>query len=169
LPFPEGTFGLVIALGVLPWLPAIATPLREIARVLRPGGSAILSVDTKWQLRRFFDPLLNPMLARPRKAISRLIRRRSPAPGVPSYVVPVREFRRALMAEGLEEQRGVALGFGPFTFCRREFLPTSFGLALQHWLQAAADRGAPALNLLGSQYLTVAIKARPPGANPILP
>ena len=35
--FPNETFDLVLAIGVLPWLPSIEQPLREMARVLKPG------------------------------------------------------------------------------------------------------------------------------------
>jgi ubiquinone/menaquinone biosynthesis C-methylase UbiE len=62
LPFAQGTFALVIALGVLPWLPGIDTPLREMARVLRPGGHLIVTVDCLWQLRQAFDPFLTKLM-----------------------------------------------------------------------------------------------------------
>src|SRR5437879_7542644 len=75
LPFPDGTFALVVALGVLPWLPKIETPLREMSRVLHPGGHLIATVDTHWQLRQFFDPLRNPLLLGPRTLVRSFLRR----------------------------------------------------------------------------------------------
>jgi SAM-dependent methyltransferase len=66
IPFADGAFDLVVSLGVLPWLPQIAPPLREMVRVLAPGGRLIVSMDARWQLRHLFDPMLSPLTARPR-------------------------------------------------------------------------------------------------------
>lgn len=158
LPFSDGSFAVVLALGVLPWLPQIGRPLREIYRVLRPGGSMIVSIDTKWQLREIFDPLMNPSLAHPRKFVSYLLRRRRSEPPVRAYRISLKAFRRVLKAEGFEEQRGVTLGFGPFTFFGREVLPDVLGRKLHDWLQAIALEGAPILRSLGSQHLVLARK-----------
>ena len=44
LPFPDGSFDTVIAAEVLEHLPADQTAMNEIARVLRPGGRAAVTV-----------------------------------------------------------------------------------------------------------------------------
>src|SRR6266702_1288309 len=44
IPFPDGTFDKVIAAEVLEHLPADQTAMHEIARVLRPGGAAAVTV-----------------------------------------------------------------------------------------------------------------------------
>jgi len=38
LPYSDNQFGLVLALGVLPWLASIRTAMMEFIRVTRPGG-----------------------------------------------------------------------------------------------------------------------------------
>ena len=43
LTFPDATFQLVLALGVLPWLPAPRQALGEMARVVRPDGYVLES------------------------------------------------------------------------------------------------------------------------------
>jgi ubiquinone/menaquinone biosynthesis C-methylase UbiE len=156
IPFPDRTFELVVALGVLPWLPQVETPLREMSRVLRPGGHMIVSVDTLWQLRQLADPFLNPLMRTPRR-LAGYILGRFPR-GIRSYVTSLRAFRRALDSEGLRELAGVALGFGPFTIFKRELLPSSVGLKLNDRLQSMANRGAPILRSSGSQYLVLAKK-----------
>jgi ubiquinone/menaquinone biosynthesis C-methylase UbiE len=151
IPFPDESFDLVLALGVLPWLPQVEKPLREMFRVLRPGSSMIASVDTRWQLRQFLDPFLNPLLRGPRRLAAHVLGR--PPRDVRCYVTSLRSFRRMLDTEGFEEIDGVALGFGPFTIFSHEVLPRAAGLNLNNWLQSMADRGTPILRSSGSQYL----------------
>lgn len=52
IPFKDGSFDGVVAKGVLHHLPTTATAIAEIARVLKPGGIAVLS-----------DPNLSPLRA----------------------------------------------------------------------------------------------------------
>jgi len=156
LPFPDESFDLVLALGVLPWLPQVKKPLREMSRVLRPGGSMIVSVDARWQLRQFLDPFLNPLLRGPRRLAAQVLGR--PQRGMPSYVTSLGAFQRALDFEGLGVLDRVALGFGPFTILRRAILPRSVGLKLNNRLQSMANRGTPILRSSGSQYLFLAKK-----------
>jgi ubiquinone/menaquinone biosynthesis C-methylase UbiE len=159
LPFPDGTFALVVALGVLPWLPKIEPPLREMSRVLRPGGYLIATVDMHWQLRQFFDPLKNPLLLGPRSLVGSFLRRRLVScRGVRPQVTRLREFKRELVAQGLELQSGYTVGFGPFTFFNRQILPPSVGLRLNNRLQSMANAGTPALRSSGSQFLMLAKK-----------
>jgi SAM-dependent methyltransferase len=154
LPFPEESFDLVLALGVLPWLPQVEKPLREMSRVLRPGGRMIVSVDAKWQLCGFVDPFLNPLLRGPRRLAAHVLGR----DGVRSYNTSLRAFHHALDIEGLEVLDRVALGFGPFTIFKREVLPRSVGLKLNSRLQSLANRGTPIFRSSGSQYLFLAKK-----------
>ena len=159
LPFPDGAFALVVALGVLPWLPNIAPPLREMNRILCPGGHLIASVDTHWQLRQLFDPLKNPLLLGPQNFVGAFLRSRlAPHRGVRAQVTRLREFKRELAAQGLELQSSYAVGFGPFTFFNRQIVPPSVGLRLNKRLQSMANRGMPALRSSGSQFLVLAKK-----------
>ncbi len=73
-------------------------------------------------------------------------------------MISLRGIRRALTAEGFVQLRGVALGFGPFTFFDREILPRAAGLKLHRRLQSLANRGAPILRSSGSQYLVLGKK-----------
>jgi 2-polyprenyl-3-methyl-5-hydroxy-6-metoxy-1,4-benzoquinol methylase len=159
LPFADETFSLVLALGVLPWLPECEKPLREMSRVLRRGGHLIASVDTRWQLRSVLDPFASPLFAGPRKVAAAILgHRRGPADGAHSSVVALRDFQRVLRATGFQKVRGLALGFGPFTLFERQVLPIMIGLKLQDWLHAMAERGTPIIRSAGSQYLVLAQK-----------
>jgi len=159
LPFPDGTFALVVALGVLPWLPKLEPPLREMNRILQPGGHLIVTVDTYWQLRQLFDPLKNPLLLGPQNFVGSFLRSRlAPRHGVRAKVTRLHEFKRELAAQGLELQSSHTVGFGPFTFFNRQILPPSVGLRLNRKLQSMANRDSPALRSSGSQFLVLAKK-----------
>jgi ubiquinone/menaquinone biosynthesis C-methylase UbiE len=71
LPFSARTFDLVIATGVLEYLPEIRPSLAEIHRILRPGGIAVISFPSRqpWgnmlrQLGKPLDPLVRAALGR---------------------------------------------------------------------------------------------------------
>jgi len=51
LPFPDSTFDRVIAAEVLEHIPEDVTAMRELARVLKPGGVAAISVPRAWPER----------------------------------------------------------------------------------------------------------------------
>src|SRR5205809_2540991 len=55
LPFPDSSFDLVTSFGVLDYLPDFDPMLREIYRVLRPGGYVLISLPNLagWQNRLF--------------------------------------------------------------------------------------------------------------------
>ena len=158
LPFPDERFALVVALGVLPWLPALDKPLNEMARVLRPGGHLIVTVDCLWQLRHALDPLRTPLVQWLKPRVHRVLEACGRRPRVRSHMTSLRAMRRALAAQGFEERRGLALGFGPFTFFGRDILPRSIGIKLELRLQSLANQGAPLLQSTGSQYLVLARK-----------
>lgn len=159
IPFPDGTFTLVVALGILPWLPKIEPPLREMTRVLHPGGYLIATIDTHWQLRQLFDPLKNPLLLGPRSIAGAFLRRRlALRRGIRPQLTRLRDFKCELVAQGLELKNSYTVGFGPFTFFNQQILPASAGLRLNNWLQAKANDGTPALRSSGSQFLVLAKK-----------
>jgi ubiquinone/menaquinone biosynthesis C-methylase UbiE len=165
LDIPDGTFDLVLVIGVMEWLEDPSKALREISRVLKPRGQAIISVDNKWSLRNILDPLSTPPLAPLKRWAGKILartglRRRSGA-GPRDYSYSISRFDRLTASAGLEKTQGVTVGFGPFSFLGLE-LPQSLGLALHRGLQRLADRKFPLLRSGGFVYLTVVEKG---GAN----
>jgi len=57
LPFREGSFDAVYSMGTIEHFRDPETALREIHRVLRAGGRAVVGVPNRW------DPFLRPLLA----------------------------------------------------------------------------------------------------------
>ena len=82
LPFEDGAFDLVTALGVIPWLSEPEPALGEMARVARVGGHVIITAANRAGLYNLLDPLRDPALVplrrRVRAALERIGLRRSP-------------------------------------------------------------------------------------------
>lgn len=155
--FPDETFGLVVAIGVLDWLSSVEQPLQEMCRVLRPGGHLIVTVGNRWGLRQFLQPLSNPIL-RPAKEFVRQLLRRGPRAHL--HPISLRHCDALLDASGFEKVESLTLGFGPFKVFSRELLPSSLGLKLHRRLQAAANRGFPVLRSSGAVYIALVKKRR---------
>ncbi len=159
LSFPDRAFGLVVAMGVLPWLPSIEKPMLEMSRVLQPAGYLIVTVDNRRGLRWFLDPLTNPLLRPAKEMAKRALQRLGlMGPAVRPHLTSARECDAALRAAGLRKVEGVTLGFGPFSLLKHQLLPNSVGLTVHRRLQALADRGFPGLRSAGSQSIVLARK-----------
>ena len=164
LPLEDGSVPLVVALGVVPWLHTPAAAVREMARVLQPGGYLVVNADHRYRLSFLLDPLHTPPLAPLRSAAKRALGAVGlwhPRPDVvPATYHGIAEFDRILADAGLERLRGSAYGFGPFTLFGRRVLPERLGVRLHLWLQRLADRGVPLVRSTGAQYMVVARKPR---------
>jgi ubiquinone/menaquinone biosynthesis C-methylase UbiE len=163
LAFPDGAFSVVLAIGVTPWLESLDDPLREMARVLKPGGHLVVSADNRWCLAHVLDPWLDPLLAPVTANLRRNLRRLRQRPGraVQASRHSIKGFDTSLSAAGLEKIAGLTLGFGPFSFLGRRLLPDHFGISVHQALQSLADRGCPVVRSTGAHYLLLARKPPP--------
>lgn len=162
LSFEDNSFDLVVALGVIPWLAHPELAIMEMARVSKSGGHVLLTADNRARLSNLLDPWLNPVLVPLRKQIGTWLKRSGilsrSGEGTAATYHSRRFINTRLAKSGLETISSMTLGFGPFTFSRREFLPESLGVALHLRLQSLADRCFPLLRSTGSHYLVLAIK-----------
>jgi ubiquinone/menaquinone biosynthesis C-methylase UbiE len=161
LSFADESFDLVFVVGVLEWLEDPTKGLREIARVLKPGGRAVLSVDNKWALHNVLDPFSTPPLARFKRGIVDLLdatglRRKKAAPR--DYAYSLAQFDELTSRAGLARTDGRTVGFGPFSVFRLE-MPEALGVRLDATLQRLADRGVPILKHGGFVHITVVQKS----------
>jgi ubiquinone/menaquinone biosynthesis C-methylase UbiE len=152
----DSSYGLVFALGVLPWLHAPDVALAEIARVLEPGGYLIATADNAVRLTNLLDPRLHPLLL-PFKRAFRRVRPRRDGFGPHSYALG-RTVDRMLARAGLVKIASRTVGFGPFTLLARPVLPRTVGLAVNRRLQWLAERNVPGLRAAGAHYLVLARK-----------
>ena len=159
LPFAASGFKLVLVIGVTEWLQSMEQPLREIERVLVPGGYLVIAADNRYALSNMFDPWRNPLTVYLKRILQALLQRCGfgrPHPRERSY--SIRQFDAFLCAAGLTKADGKTVGFGPFSFCRIPLLPENTGLKLDRSLQKLADNSLPLLRSGGSVYIAVAVK-----------
>jgi ubiquinone/menaquinone biosynthesis C-methylase UbiE len=159
LAFPDNSFQLVLMIGVTEWLDSLGQPLKEIARVIAPGGLLIVSSDNTRALHQLVDPILNPALA-PLKKARRVIRRALGLLklGPREYAYSIRQFNSLLAAAGFEIMEGVTVGFGPFSFFGRKLFSETTGLRINQKFQHWANAGVPVVRTMGRVYIVAAAK-----------
>lgn len=162
LPHPDHSFDLVVALGVLPWLTDPFRAVKELSRIVRPGGAAVISTDNLHRLTFLIDPRFSPWLMPFRKAAKTALTGigilRSDSSLVKNYRHSIREFDRWLAVTQLTIVRRSTIGFGPFTFFGKELLSGTASVHLHASLQRYADRRIPGFRRSGAQYLVLAHK-----------
>jgi SAM-dependent methyltransferase len=156
LPFETGHFELVVAVGVIPWLHSPADAVAEMARVLRPGGTLVLTADNGARLVSFTDPRGLLALTPLKRVLVALRRRRG---RVSSRLHFPSRIDRMLLESSLQPAARRTVGFGPLSFLGRPLLSESRSVRVNGRLQALSDRGAPGLKLTGWHYL---VRARKP-------
>ncbi len=167
LAFEDGSFDLVLAIGVMGWFARPEPVMQEMARVTRPGGHVIFTGANRVGLHNLLDPLRNPALAPLKRYMKAVLERiglhRRSSHGMPqaavTYYFHDRRFIDAVLT-GVElvKLRSKTLGFGPFTFFHRRVLPESLGITLHRRLQRLADRGVPIIRSTGMSHLVLARK-----------
>lgn len=75
LPFPDGEFGIITALDVIEHLDDDLLALRELRRVLRPGGLLVISVPAYKALWSYWDDILGHRRRYTRSTMSRVVSR----------------------------------------------------------------------------------------------
>lgn len=116
IPFPENTFDGVVCLGVLEYLDVDEIALREIHRVLKPGGRAVISTPSGacplYHLDRMLsglEPLYDFAKYRLRGKPARI---RPAFPQVVHRTYHRRSWVRLLRSLGLEREEWVCYGWG---------------------------------------------------------
>jgi ubiquinone/menaquinone biosynthesis C-methylase UbiE len=160
LPCASGTFSLVVALGVVPWLHRADIAIAELARVLRPGGYLIVTTDNRYRLNLVLDPRHHPALDPARVAAKSALRALGvwrPFAAEPRFTAHrMSDFDKILVRAGFEVVRRCTFGFGPFTLLGLPAVPEHLGVPLSTRLQRLADGAVPVIKSGGNQYLVLA-------------
>jgi SAM-dependent methyltransferase len=151
-----------VALGLLPWLHDPARAVRELARVLRPGGWLIATADNRVRLNFLTEPRESPLLA-PLKVARRAGRRalgRVPR-GAQSTLHRPLVVDELLASVDLKPARRATIGFGPFTFLGRSLVADAAARRLDDRLRELSRERLPVLRRTGWHYLVAAQKVAP--------
>jgi SAM-dependent methyltransferase len=141
LPLASASARLIVALGLIPWLPEPQRAVNEMARVLERGGWLILTADNALRLNVLTDPSENPLFSplRPlHRGLERWRRQGSPG-GAPYYRHRPAQVRQMLLEAGLQPTLETTVGFGPFTFMGRHVLSDERSIALSRRLEGWAE------------------------------
>lgn len=164
LPFPAAAFSMVLAIGVVPWLDSPQNAVAELARVIKPGGYLVMTADNRRRLDVLLDPLKSPLLSLARKMAKSILRfsysERHPAPAGTVYASDhsTAEVRQLLASAQLDRLHVETLGFGPFTFFDREFVPEWLAVKTHRLLQWLGKLGCPGLRSAGWQIVVLGRK-----------
>jgi ubiquinone/menaquinone biosynthesis C-methylase UbiE len=156
LPFDDAIFDLVVCMGVISYLPEWRRALTEAFRVVKPGGSLIITCPNKWGLSHLFNP---PFLRV--GTLRRLLTRSEKFQRVP----PTRqfspsEFDSALRRTGFNLRTSLSHTYGPFCPLGLNVVPARLSIRIHDFLQHAADsRWIPVLHRLGKHYIALADKS----------
>jgi len=143
LPFDDGSFDIVTALGLIEYLPDPTQALREFERVLAPGGHLIVTAPNPVRLSFVCDPL-------------RVIRTRlrpPPAGYQRTYFTPWR-LRRDIATSGLSLIELHGHGVGEWTVAGHPVLPTALSVRISGILERTLP--AAALQVAGSNLIALA-------------
>lgn len=162
LAFPENSFGLVLAIGVIPYLYFPKRALSEMARVIRPGGFLVVTAGNRWRLNHVLDPWTCPALQPAKRVIGAIVqpfrKSRSIPQEVPLRFDSLRTFSRWISAAGLSKIKLRTVGFPPLTFQGRPIFAERTSIRLNNWLQRLADRNVPGVRSSGMDYIVLARK-----------
>ncbi len=162
LAFRDGRFAAVVAIGVIPYLHSPQKALREMARVLKPGGFLLVTAGNRWRLNHLLDPWFSPPV-QPAKRVLGAMLYRFRKPRLEQHSPPLRldspgELGRWLCSVGLVKGKTTTVGFPPLTFHGRPIFGERTSFRLNHWLQGLADRNVPAIRSSGMDYIVLAKK-----------
>jgi 2-polyprenyl-3-methyl-5-hydroxy-6-metoxy-1,4-benzoquinol methylase len=147
LPFPSGGFDVVVCVEVLRYLPGLSDCLREMVRVLRPGGlclataTPVLNLNGYWLINRLASRISMPGLTKLRQSFVTSSRLRS-------------EFETA----GFEPPRVHGVYFGPVNWVER-LAPFATSAFLRRWERLdskVADRAG--FRELSNMFLVHAVR-----------
>jgi len=159
LDYPDRSFVLVTALGVLGWLRSPELAVREMYRVLEPGGYLLISHGNSWSLQSIVNPSTSPLTGPAVRAIKRFWMAKAAASQRPSIRHQTcSRVDDILKAGGFRKVCGATIGFGPLTLFRFKLFSDSFSRRLHRFLESLADRNIPIVRSSGAIYIVLAKK-----------
>jgi len=139
LPFKDSVFDMVLCLGVITYLKSEQKALQEMSRILKPGGTMILSILNKFSLAKCLDISVLVKRRLQRIAGDRIVSWQKRAEieenrfAVKSYFIP--SLRNALKTAGFTELACMMVQYGPLTFFGRKIFPMRININITTFLE----------------------------------
>lgn len=167
LPFPDASMDIVLCLGVLPYVRDDNVALREIRRVLKKDGFAILVMSNLLKLGSLFDPYYYLVRIwqyfwfqkmKNAKAAKTELR---PSTFDCNEMFSIRRYllkpmANLLTAHGFRDINITGFAYGPMTFWRRQVLPRSMSINMSSLIEALSKKpGFKWLTALSSEWVVV--------------
>lgn len=132
-PFADQAFDIVVCLGVIAYVEDYAPLLREIDRILKPGGTVLISCRNVWR-PRFSDPVAGA------KALARRVLGRGDAPFFPGRFLDPRVVEGQLRDLGWSVEQFVGIGHGPLAVAGHPILGDGAAIRLSDALASLTRR-----------------------------
>lgn len=136
-PYPSECFDVVVCLGVISYIENYDPVLDEIHRLLKPGGTALIS------FRNVFNPTLSDPLALAKATLRTML---SPLFGPRvgegfeiGRFLDHRVVTSKMDARGFRYVDFFGIGFGPFRFAGRNIFSERQSIRISRWLARACD------------------------------
>ncbi|MFB0527476.1 MAG: class I SAM-dependent methyltransferase [bacterium] len=155
LPFKASIFDTVLCLGVITYLKSEQKALHEMARVLKPGGTLILSTLNKFSLAKCLDISILVRRRLQRMMGNRIVSSKKKTEveknnlALKSYFIP--SLRNSLKIAGFTESGYAPLQYGPFTFFGRKLFAEPINIDINNFLEKFSN--IPIIRSLGNMCL----------------
>lgn len=131
-PWPGGSFDIVVCLGVISYLEDYDPVLDEIDRLLKPGGTLLIS------FRNIHNPVLSDPVALGRRLLRLLLvpllgPRKETEFAIGRWL-DFRTVTRKIEARGLQPVDFYGIGFGPFRLAGRKLFSERRSIRISRWL-----------------------------------
>lgn len=166
LPFADETFDIVYCVGVLSYLKNDEDAVKEIARVVVPGGVVIISLPNWFMLNKFLDPFYY-LAWLPLKIINKLryASTITMGEGAAFDIDMIRRYNyrsinRLFKKHNMTVLKTVNVSFGPLTLWRHELLSLGQSINLSESLRVIGEkRGFHFLKLFTNHWITCLSKS----------
>jgi len=129
-PFDDEAFEVVVCLGVISYVERYEEVLREINRLLVPGGTALVSFRNK------HNPLYSDPVRWAKTFIKKLIGRTRPEKYVIGRFMDFQEFQVKMAEAGFSYKDFFGIGFGPFKLNRHKVFSEKTSISISKALTA---------------------------------
>ncbi len=162
LPFKSGNFDVIISLGVIPHVKSPEMALRELARLLKPGGTLIFSFDNRIRLVKRLDlPVLIKRIMRRIENSTGLVVKKDQESGPATQFYPT--IRNSLDSLGVKVLEYEAITVELLTVFDHEILPRKLSIPMTLFLDRFTN--VPIIGSFGGQCILKAKKCPPSQAS----